>query len=576
MTNDQFFQQFGHFIDAPNGIHKLRKLILQLAVGGKLVPQVPRDEPASVLLERIRVDKGNLVKDGIIRKQKTLPDIDKSELPFELPNSWEWIRVWDIAQMITSGSRDWAKYYSGSGSIFVTMGNLSRGSYQLRLDKIRYVNPPQDGEGSRTKLEENDLLISITGDVGNLGLIPADFGEAYINQHTCLLRFMSGCQNRFWPEYMRSPLATYQFNGPQRGIKNSFRLGDVGEMIAPMPPLAEQHRIVAKVDELMALCDQLEAERNTRDTTHQRLIRAVHHPLVEATDTAATQTVWRRIRDNFADLYTTLESVQALRQTILQLAVQGKLVPQDPNDESASQLIKNMSAKRDEWLEEYKGQNKECATMIRKLGKLDSPEAPYQLPTSWSCIHLIQASRMLVDCHNKTAPYVVSGIPIIRTSNIRNREFRMADIKYVNQETYDYWSRRCPPMPGDIIFTREAPMGEAAIIPKGAIYCLGQRTMLIRPMSDSISENYLLLALTEPHLLERASKHAIGSTVKHLRVGDVENLSVPIPPLAEQHRIVAKVNELMALCDQLEANIRDKNDTAIRYAEAIVQQIAAA
>jgi type I restriction enzyme S subunit len=282
--------------------------------------------------------------------------------------------------------------------------------------------------------------------------------------------------------------------------------------------------------------------------------------------------------DNYLEShrYTTLESVQALRQTILQLAVQGKLVEQDENDEPASSLIKRMSDKRDELLECGKGDNKECGTMLRKLGKLTTPKAPFQLPDTWGCIHLIQATYMLVDCHNKTAPYVSNGIPIIRTSNIRNREFRMVDVKYVNQETYDYWSQRCPPEPGDIIFTREAPMGEAAIIPEGVKYCLGQRTMLIRPMSDYISSGYLLLTLTEPHLLERASEHAIGSTVKHLRVGDVENLNIPIPPLNEQHRIVAKVDELMTLCDQLEANIRDKNATATRYAEAIVQQIAAA
>jgi type I restriction enzyme S subunit len=118
-------------------------------------------------------------------------------------------------------------------------------------------------------------------------------------------------------------------------------------------------------------------------------------------------------------------------------------------------------------------------------------------------------------------------------------------------------------------------MGEAAIIPEGETYCLGQRTMLIRPMSEFVYSSYLLLALTEPHLLERASEHAIGSTVKHLRVGDVENLNIPIPPLAEQLRIVAKVDQLMTLCDQLETNIRDKSDTATRYAEAIVQLIAA-
>jgi len=118
-------------------------------------------------------------------------------------------------------------------------------------------------------------------------------------------------------------------------------------------------------------------------------------------------------------------------------------------------------------------------------------------------------------------------------------------------------------------------MGEAAIIPRDQLFCLGQRTMLIRPMHEYVSNEYLLLALTEPHLLERASEYAIGSTVKHLRVGDVENLNIPVPPLAEQHRIVAKVDELMALCDALKARIKDAQATQIHLADAIVEQAVA-
>lgn len=151
----------------------------------------------------------------------------------------------------------------------------------------------------------------------------------------------------------------------------------------------------------------------------------------------------------------------------------------------------------------------------------------------------------------------------------------MEDVKYVDQNTYNYWSRRCPPEPGDIIFTREAPMGEAAIIPDGQIYCLGQRTMLIRPMHKFVSKEYLLLALTEPHLLERASEHAIGSTVKHLRVGDVENLNIPLPPLAEQYRIVAKVDELIAICDTLISRLNESETLKGKVASILIEQVVA-
>ncbi|HEX2950740.1 MAG TPA: restriction endonuclease subunit S [Armatimonadota bacterium] len=268
-------RHFGELYAVKENVAELRKAILQLAVMGKIVPQDPTDPPARELLKEIAAEKQRLVKEGKIKASKPLPEIKPEEVPYKLPEGWKWCRVWDVAQLITSGSRDWAKYLSDSGAIFVTMGNLSRGSYHLRTDSIRYVKPPKDGEGSRTKLEENDLLISITGDVGNLGLIPHNFGEAYINQHTCLLRFMPSCQNRYFPELMRSPLAKRQFDAPQRGIKNSFRLGDVGEMIIPLPPLPEQHRIVAKIDQLMALCDTLEEQIDAATDKQTALLNAV-------------------------------------------------------------------------------------------------------------------------------------------------------------------------------------------------------------------------------------------------------------------------------------------------------------
>jgi type I restriction enzyme, S subunit len=256
-------------------IDQLKQTILQLAVMGKLVPQDPNDEPASILLDRIAEEKAQLIKEKKIKKQKALPPIAEDEKPFELPEGWEWCRVQDVAMFTTSGSRDWAKYYSETGALFVTMGNLSRGSYDLRLDTLRYVQPPQGGEGSRTKLEANDLLISITGDVGNLGLIPENFGEAYINQHTCLLRFMPECHDKYFPEFMRSPWAKFQFEAPQRGIKNSFRLSDVGEMLLPLPPKQERFRIALKIDELLRVCDLLKSAFSKYQETQVYLTDAI-------------------------------------------------------------------------------------------------------------------------------------------------------------------------------------------------------------------------------------------------------------------------------------------------------------
>lgn len=268
-------EHFTTLFTTEESIDQLKQTVLQLAVMGKLVPQNPNDEPASVLLEKIAAEKAQLIKEKKIKKQKALPPIGEDEKSFELPDGWEWCRVWDVAHTITSGSRDWAKFYAESGAKFVTMGNLSRGEYELRLNSMRYVNPPKGGEGSRTKLEAGDLLISITGDVGNLGLIPEGFGEAYINQHTCMLRFMSNCRSLYFANLMRSPWAKFQFDAPQRGIKNSFRLGDVGEMIIPLPPEREWSRIVSKTEQLMSICDQLKTHLQQAQQTRLHLADAM-------------------------------------------------------------------------------------------------------------------------------------------------------------------------------------------------------------------------------------------------------------------------------------------------------------
>ncbi|OPH82903.1 restriction endonuclease subunit S [Nitrobacter vulgaris] len=259
----------------PDQIKALRQTILNLAVRGKLLTQDENDEPASELLKRIAKEKARLVKAGEIRKEKARPPISDDDKSFDPPNSWSWVRLGDLSQLVTSGSRDWAQHYATEGAIFVRMGNLSKDHYRLRLDHIQRVKAPSDGEGTRTRLQPGDILISITGDVGMLGLIPEGFGEAYINQHTAMVRPITEIKGRYLAELFRSPFAQGQFNQPQRGIKNSFRLTDVTQFVVPLPPLAEQHRIVAKVDALMALCDRLEASLTATAATRRRLLDAL-------------------------------------------------------------------------------------------------------------------------------------------------------------------------------------------------------------------------------------------------------------------------------------------------------------
>ena len=242
----------------------LKKSILQYAVQGKLVPQDPADEPASVLLKRIRTEKEQLVKEGKIKRDKhesvifrrdnsyyeKVDGIERcidDELPFEIPESWGWCHLKSLTENITSGSRDWAKYYSTTGAAFLRMGNLSKNSFDLRLEHIQRVSIPSKAEGTRTSLQSGDLLFSITGDVGMLGLIPDGFEEAYINQHTAMIRFLPEIRNKYIPYLLLTDYAQKFYNANQHGIKNSFRLDSIGELLVSIPPEKELFRILQRI-----------------------------------------------------------------------------------------------------------------------------------------------------------------------------------------------------------------------------------------------------------------------------------------------------------------------------------------
>ena len=253
---------------------QLKKSILQMAVQGKLIPQDPADEPASVLLERIRAEKQQLIAEGKIKRDKhesvifrrdnshyeKLDGIERcidDEMPFEIPDTWTWSRLGNLVELITSGSRDWAKYYSDTGSLFLRMGNLSRNSFELRLSNLQRVQLPEKAEGTRTSLQSGDLLFSITGEVGMLGLIPDGFETAYINQHTAMIRFLPLIRNKYLPYFLLTDYAQKCYKSNQHGIKNSFRLDSISDILVPIPPFSEQERIVDQIEKAINRIDAM-------------------------------------------------------------------------------------------------------------------------------------------------------------------------------------------------------------------------------------------------------------------------------------------------------------------------------
>jgi type I restriction enzyme, S subunit len=321
--------------------------------------------------------------------------------------------------------------------------------------------------------------------------------------------------------YIFSVIKSYEFL--QTGAENMT--GAVGLRRVPkrfvedfkinLPPLAEQKVIADKLDELLA---QVESTKARLDA-----IPAI---------------------------------LKSFRQSVLAAAVSGKLTEEwrGVQKSTCNAVLKVQEYKRN-WVENNREHNEVSRVSKRQKAFVNKSLTSENLPDEWCWGKLEDSVLMIVDCHNKTAPYVEEGIPLIRTSNIRDGQFIWKDLRYVDQNTFAYWSKRCIPVPGDIMFTREAPMGEAAIIPEDIQMCLGQRTMLIRPIEDCVSAKYLLLAIMDPMFKKRSEEFAVGTGVKHYRVGDVSNLLVPVPPVNEQAEIVRRVEDLFAFADKVEAQV---------------------
>jgi type I restriction enzyme S subunit len=571
MTNEEFLQQFGHFVEAPNGIQKLRELVLSLAVQGKLVEQDPQEEPASSLLKQVelsREDYLNLNK----AKRKNYSPIDISDCDLGCPSGWELIRLGMLGEFCGGGtpSKNKAEYWDGD----IPWVSPKDMKFDSIASSELMITEKAVSETTVRLIPPGSLLI-----VARSGILKRTLPVS-INSVQCTVNQDIKVIVPFYPPitpYIRLMLKGFESFILRELVKGgvtvqSLKYTEFEQHPFPLPPLAEQHRIVAKVDELMALCDQLEAERNTRAATHQRLIRAVHHPLTEAADPRAHAAdplaTWRRIRTHFADLYTTPESVQALRQTILQLAVQGRLVPQDSKDKSAKALLEQVIASKKQLIES--GELKRTKVHL----PLESSEIPFFLPHSWVALRFEDLFNF-IDYRGKTPKKTSEGIRLITAKNIRMGFLQEEPKEYVAETTYEKWMTRGFPKMGDLLFTTEAPMGNVCVVDIRERFALAQRAINLQPYVAVVSK-FFMYAIMSAQIQDLISGKSSGMTATGIKSAKLKLLPLPLPPLAEQHRIVAKVNELMTLCDQLEANIRDRDATASSYAEAIVQQIAAA
>lgn len=558
---------------APGGIKKLRELILELAVRGKLVPQDPSDEPAAELLKRIEAEKARLVTKKKIRKAKLLPAVSLSEMPYELPRDWVWCRLGNISQINPRNDLPYELEVS-----FVPMamigtrfdgahGQKRRLWHEVRQNFTHFAEG-DIGVAKITPCFENSKACVFTNLRNGVG---AGTTELHIAR-----RLADTLVPRYVLAYLKSPRFLQEGEGKMTGTAGQKRLPKdfVASNPFPLPPLAEQRRIVAKVDELMALCDRLEAQQADAEAAHTTLVKTLLDTLTQSQTAADFTANWQRLSAHFDTLFTTESSIDALKQTLLQLAVMGKLVPQNPKDEPADQLLERCQARKIRLIVEKK------LRKGRQLPALDEGDVPFPVPSGWLWTQLDEVVAITggVTLGRKLAGRQVVSCPYLRVANVQRGYLVLDQIKdvAVPEEEVDKYRLQS----GDLLITEGGDwdkVGRAAIWRDEIPDCLHQNHVFrARKLSNRLDERWAEMYLNSPMAQEYFQDSSKQTTnLASINMTQLRSCAFPLPSPAEQHRIVAKVDELMALCDQLKAQLVASRTIHERLADALAQGTAA-
>ncbi len=553
MSAPRLARHFEQLAGAPSGVAQLRELIVALAVRGKLVPQQDADGYASRLLEESRAQVRAKMHEGKAKKEKPAADVDAAETPFEIPDTWQWCRLTDTGEFINGLAfkpTDWAP----DGLPIIRIQNLSG----------------RNQEFNRTKGSFHPSVIVRSGDIlvswsATLDAFVWQGETGVLNQHIFRVEPAPCVDRGFLYWLLKWAIRDLAESEHAHGLVMShINRGPFLAKPIALPPLAEQARIVARVDELMQLCDALETKGRLEAQQHARLLETLLGTLTESTTPEELAANWQRLAEHFDLLLDRPEAVDVLEQTVLQLAVRGRLVPQDPSEEPASVQLRHIAEERARLI---------SAGVIKRskpVLPVAEEEQPFVLPRGWEWARLEQLSLAIVDCPHSTPKFVDSGILCIDTNSFKGGVLLPHKLRYVDQATYQERIDRLAPAPGDLLFAREGSVGESVIIPPGTTACLGQRVMLFR-FFHHVSNEFIRLAITTPLFLTGLFDLHKGIGAKHVNVGDMRMAIVPVPPIAEQLRVLKRVAELRQLCADLRQRLAASQATQSRLAEALVE-----
>lgn len=542
-------KHFDAAFSAPHGIKKLRELILTLAMQGKLAPQDPNDQPASMMLAEVELEKHRLVKEGKVKRPKSLPPISKEEESYALPQGWAWARLQHFADYNGRPNIDPSEITDDTWLLELediekeTSRLLYRAKYSQRKSKsTKSIFKSGDVLYGKLRPYLDKVLIADADGVCTTEIIPIIPSKAVA------------------PEFLRWLLKRPDFishvNTLMYGVKMP-RLGteDAMQSVHPLPPIQEQRRIIAKIDELMVRCGELEklraAQQEARLTVHTAAIKQ----LLNIADPGKHQRAQAFLAQHFGELYTAKENIAELRKAMLQLAVIGKLVPQNPNDQSATELLQEIKAEKQRLMKD--GEIKK----LQSLSPVTEGEKPYTLPQGWQWARL---GDLALSSDSGWSPQC---LPEMR----KDQEWGVLKVSAVSWGKFDPNENKalpssqkprpeCEVKDGDFLISRantDALVARSVVIESTPPQLMMSDKIVRFALSRHVNKVFVNMANGAPHSRAYYMEHASGtsSSMKNVSRESMSSLPIPLPPLAEQHRIVEKFDNLMILCDTLEQQI---------------------
>jgi len=548
-------EDFAVLAEAAGSPQRLRLLILTLAVTGRLSQRLPTDGDVVAILAKLRGENApstSKVRAGV---QEDVTG------PATLPEAWRWAEF-PLVASIDSHLVDPAEFMDLP---HVAPDNIEKGTGRL----LEYRTIREDGMTStKHRFFAGQIVYSkIRPNLSKAVLVDFE-GLCSADMYPLTARI----DRRFFHYFLLSPVFLVQV------VKEDNRLAmpkvnqeQLRATVVPIPPLPEQKRIVARVDQLMALIDDLEAKQAKKRMVSTRFTEASLEALTTAEGPEEFDAAWTRVVENFPTVIDRAEKVVELRGAIRNLALRGVLTTRGPGEEPGHVVLGRVDAERERRIQAKEARRPEA------LSPLTPVEVPFPIPPSWTWARLGDLCWKVADGPHFSPKYVTQqdGVPFLSGRNIKIEGFELDSVKYVSVEDHRVFSERTKPEVGDVLYTKGGTTGIALVNTLDFPFSVWVHVAVLKLAQGSVDPYYVALALNSPHCYAQSQKYTHGIGNRDLGLTRMVLISLPVPPLAEQKRIVAKVEHLMRLCDDLEAKLRRAEDRASKLVEAVVQEMVA-